>query len=195
MTFGPIKPLNHWLFQVGNILSIISYIQIDIMYLRIIMTATDIWFVLYGFFILNIGIDAVIWNLILAIINLILLIPIIKQRLPIKFTKHELEFYQTVERFLTPFQFNLLIENGEIRTYKEAETQIWLEGNSWGEIILFFRISKHKTVVLYKEGHKMGSVSEGTWIGHAEYLNHLGIIDFDNMHDTVSYNSTTEKHK
>ena len=187
MAFGTIKPLNHWLFQVGNILSIISYIQIDIMYLRIIMMATDLLFVWYGFFILNIGVDAVIWNLILAAINLVLLIPIIKQRLPIKFAKHELELYQTVERFLTPYQFNLLIENGEMRTYKEAGTQIWLEGNSCGEIILFFRIPKHKSVVLYKESHRMASVNEGTWIGHAEYLHHLGIIDFDNMCETNSY--------
>ena len=195
MAFGPIKPINHWLFQIGNILSIISYIQIDILYLRIIMMITDLLFVWYGIFIINIGVDAIIWNLILAIINFTFLIPIVKQRLPIKFSKHELEFYKTVERFLNPFQFNLLIENGEMRTYREAGTQIWLEGNSCGEIILFFRIPKHKSVVLYKEGHKMGSVAEGTWIGHAEYLNHLGIIDFEHMHDVVSYHSTTDKHK
>lgn len=195
MVFGPLKPVNHWLFQIGNILSIISYIQIDIMYLRIMMMVTDVCFIVYGVFIIYIAIDSVIWNVLLATINIVLLIPIIKQRLPIKFTKHEMEFYQTVERFLSPFQFNLLIENGEERTFKAAGTQICLEGNSCGEIILFFRIPKHKRVVLFKEGHKMGTVNEGTWIGHAEYLNHLGIIDFDHMQEAISINSTTEKHK
>ena len=41
----------------------------------------------------------------------------------------------------------------------------------------------------------MASVSEGTWIGHAEYLNHLGIIDFEHIQDNMSYHSTTERHK
>lgn len=170
MGWGPLIPLNSVFFQTANILMLICFVQLDMMWLRLIRICADIGFVLFGIFSLYIGLDAIIWNAFFAVVDVIYVIPLIKQRLPIKFTKQEELFYDTVQKFLTPFQFHMLMENGEQREYKMIGSQICQEGNPCDEVIMFFRIPNDKSVGIYKEGKRIMTAKEGSWIGHVEFI-------------------------
>ena len=168
--WGPTIPLNGWYFQTSNILRLLCFIQLDMMYLRILRIFSDIFFMLFGIFQLYIGIDVVIWNTLFIIVDTIYLIPLVKQRMPVKLSKQEEAFYKTVEKFLTKFQFKMLIDNGEQRKYHVSGSQICKEGNPCDEVILFFRIPEDKTVVLYKDNKRIMTVQQGSYIGHIEFI-------------------------
>lgn len=111
MGWGPLIPMNSVFFQTANILLLLCFIQLDMMYLRLIRIFGDIFFVLFGIFSLYVGIDAIIWNALFCVIDIIYVIPLIKQRCPIKFTKKETQFYDKVKKFLSPFQCRMLLDN------------------------------------------------------------------------------------
>lgn len=170
MEFGPIQPANSWYFQVANLLALLCFLQVDLIYLRGIRILSDFFFLLFGIFTLWIGVDAVLWNTFFIVVDIIYIIPLIKQRMPIKLTKAETAFYDTVEKFLSKFQFKMLIDNGEERRYYMSGSQICKEGNPCDEVILFFKIPDNQSVGLYKDGKRIMSVKEGSWIGHIEFI-------------------------
>lgn len=58
---------------------------------------------------------------------------------------------------------------------------------------MFFKIPDHKRVCIYKDGQRIMNIKEGSWIGHAEYLNHIGILDLDSIQPGASSIRSREK--
>jgi hypothetical protein len=126
--------------------------------------------VLFGIFTLYIGLDAIIWNTLFIVVDTYFLIPLIKERLPIKLSKQEEEFFKTVEKYMTKFQFKMLIDNGEQRKYYVSGSQICKEGNPCDEVVLFFRIPANRKVTAYKDNKPVMNIEQGSYIGHVEFI-------------------------
>ena len=191
MGWGPLIPINSVFFQTANLLGLLCFIQLDMMYLRMVRICSDIFFVLFGIFTLYIGLDAIIWNLLFVVVDTVYLIPLVKQRMPIKLSKQEEAFYKTVKKYLTKFQFKMLIDNGEERKYHVCGSQICLEGNPCDEIILIFRIPEGKSVVLYKNKKKIMTVQEGSFIGHIEFISKATGDTYTHQNSNVSETSVS----
>ena len=75
------------------------------------MIAASLVFCLWSVLVKWIVVDCLLWNLGFLIINVILAIPLIKQRMPIKFTDEESDIWRRnmFNKFLTPFQFKKLM--------------------------------------------------------------------------------------
>ena len=69
------------------------------------MIAASLVFCIWSVFVKWIVVDCLLWNLGFLIINAVLAIPLIKQRMPIKFTEQESEiwWWNLFNKFLTPF--------------------------------------------------------------------------------------------
>ena len=73
------------LFQVASFFFVLSYVQAGLLYLRICLLVATTCLALWAWFILNVALDTFLWNLLQAIVNVVMLGLLLYQRLPIKF--------------------------------------------------------------------------------------------------------------
>lgn len=91
-----ILPLNHWLFQLASLLLCLSYVQAGLIYLRLVLILASVCLVTWAWFILNVAIDAVLWNSLQICINSVMLGMLFYERLPISFDQLTEEVYMRV---------------------------------------------------------------------------------------------------
>jgi hypothetical protein len=71
--------IGHWTFHVSNWLFLISYIQMNIIIVRLLLLAGSVFYFSFGLFVLHYSIDTTVWNAIHIITHIIYLIPAIKR--------------------------------------------------------------------------------------------------------------------
>ena len=78
MSLGDINPPNHYLFQLANFVTLISFASWDPLWLRIIIVLSCIIYAIWGIFVLRIAVDTLAWNVLFFIIHFTLMLQIIK---------------------------------------------------------------------------------------------------------------------
>lgn len=51
-----------WVFQIANAFLMLSYIQTNFLYLRIMVMFSNVAFICWGWFSLDVALDLIIWN-------------------------------------------------------------------------------------------------------------------------------------
>jgi len=156
---------NHWLFQWANFCLFLSYIQVNFFYLRLVLICSSIFFVIWGWEILAVALDLVIWNLVFIVINLILAIPLFLRWLPVRLTTREQLIYeQNFKMFFTKSHFKILMRYAQIQTYY-SPIELATKGNPIESYIFVHFVSKEAEVIIKKENHILGSMNNGSWVG------------------------------
>ena len=165
--------ISHWYVQVANLIFLISNVQMDILYLRIMMVAANIFLFLWGGFVLSTALDVIIYSSVNILINIVFSIPLILARIPIKF---DLEMEDIYIRFFSSYlnrqEFQILIKmwGVHIKRRFQVKTKLITQNNPFEGLILFTSIPKSAKVIIGRERNKISTVTEGQWIGVPEML-------------------------
>lgn len=66
-----IMDINNWIFQIANFLLLLSYTSSDILFLRLVLGAASLFFIIWGFTFNPLPLfDVVLWNYIMGLINI-----------------------------------------------------------------------------------------------------------------------------
>eukprot|EP01029_Cantina_marsupialis_P029538 TRINITY_DN781815_c0_g1_i1.p1 TRINITY_DN781815_c0_g1~~TRINITY_DN781815_c0_g1_i1.p1 ORF type:complete len:331 (+),score=72.15 TRINITY_DN781815_c0_g1_i1:51-1043(+) len=79
-----INPLNDWIFQSANFFLLLSYINVNILWLRATLTLGSMAYAIWGWVTLAVAIDTVLWNVLFAVINIVHIILLLYRMRPIK---------------------------------------------------------------------------------------------------------------
>ena len=79
-----VQPPSHWLYQLANAFLLVSYLSPNLLALRLLLAGGCICFALWGFFVLAISIDTVVWNSFFALVNLTQAAILLHHRRPIQ---------------------------------------------------------------------------------------------------------------
>lgn len=116
-----VQPANHWLFQIANGFLLLSYLMIEILYLRVLLAAAMFFFTTWGLVILRVSVDTTVWNFVFLTINIGHIIKILYDRRPLKFDPDREFIWQYIFfRYynMDRHTFAALTETCVIRTYK-----------------------------------------------------------------------------
>lgn len=122
-----ILPVGHWLFQLAQLLLLLSYLTTSVLILRTLLACAALCFVLWAWLVLAIAVDTTIWNIIFCVINTIQALILLLQKRPIKFkhSPHE-RIYQEMFRDVgvSRHDFRQLAKMGYMRSSRAGSYYI-----------------------------------------------------------------------
>lgn len=133
----------------------------------------------WAVWVLNVSIDGFCYLFTGAMVNLILAIPLIIQRLPIKFTPEFEELYEKNFNVLSRFEFKKIkeITNMRIKRRIVEGTQICMENNPFEAVYLFSKIPEGTDLHIMMKGTKLEKVREGQWFGVVEFMEYERVLE------------------
>jgi hypothetical protein len=158
--------IGHVSGHVASILTMAAYLLKDILWLRLltilscfagiafnfIVPATPLWTVIY-------------WNVLFALINIVQVAIIIKQRSDVHFTEEEKELHATLFKNFAPFEFMKLMRIGK-----------WLEAKQ-GEILATEQKPINSVMLIYNglvgvesNGKELAKLKDGNFIGEVSFI-------------------------
>lgn len=116
-------------------------------------------------------VDTLIWNSVHIIINIALIIPLIQQIMPIKFSPIEEDIYErNFKGFLTRRQYGVMIKQFEKVSLVE-DTHICKFNTEFDYMYYVVKIEPGYKIAITSSDpkYKVKDIAEGSWIGTAEY--------------------------
>ena len=127
------------------------------------------FFILWTWFILDISIDAVLWNALYIVINIVYAIPLIKDKMRVKLLDVTKPVYEEVfSNVLSRAEFKFLFSYAKLKTITTSDTQFVHQGNPFEELILIDEVPRTKQVVIKKDGHNCIEMCQYGWVGMME---------------------------
>ena len=112
----------------------------------------------WAVFVLNVAIDGTSYLVVGAIIHAILCVPLIRQRMPIKFTEEmDWVYNEYFEPYLTRFEFRKVLQLTQLRIKRRviAGTKIIVEKNPFEAIFLITKLPKTSEMAITMQGTKV----------------------------------------
>jgi hypothetical protein len=158
--------IGHLAGHLASILTMAAYLLKDILWLRFLtilscfagsafnyaVPSQPLWTVIY-------------WNILFALINIVQIAIIIKERTGIRFTDEEKELHETLFKNFAPFEFMKLMRIGR-----------WLEAKQ-GEILAVEKQSLNAVMLIYNglvgvetNGVEVARLKDGNFIGEVSFI-------------------------
>jgi len=152
--------------HLASVLTMVAYLLKDILWLRLLtilscfagmafnyfVPATPLWTVIY-------------WNILFAIINIVQIAIIIKERAGVHFPEEEKELHETLFKNFAPFEFMKLMRVGQ---WREAQP---------GEILAVDQQPLDAVMLIYnglagveKDGKEVAKLKDGNFIGEVSFI-------------------------
>ena len=152
--------------HLASVLTMVAYLLKDILWLRLLtilscfagmafnyfVPATPLWTVIY-------------WNILFAIINIVQIAIIIKERAGVHFSEEEKELHETLFKNFAPFEFMKLMRVGQ---WREAQP---------GEILAVDQQPLDAVMLIYnglagveKDGKEVAKLKDGNFIGEVSFI-------------------------
>lgn len=160
---------NEYIF-IANCLMLMCYIQSNMLMLRLLFIAANLFFLIFSLTVPVINLDAVLFNVGFLVVNLTLSIPLVKNLIPPHFTKEQKEIYRNHFRnYLSPIETFVLFSFVRRKICRVSST-IEKMGNEFSSLYFVAKIGKNCKVNL--QGKKKSfELNESSWVGIPEYLN------------------------
>jgi hypothetical protein len=160
---------NEYLF-VANCLILLCYLQTNMLMLRFLFIAGNMFFLIFCLTAPVIRIDSIIFNISFILINVWLTVPLINNLVPPHFTKEQREIFKNhFKNYLTPKEVEILLSYHRRKIYK-VSSQIEKMGNEFSSLYFIVKIGKNCSVYL-KSKKRSFDLHEYSWVGVPEYLN------------------------
>jgi hypothetical protein len=157
--------IGHLFGHLASVLTMAAYILKDILWLRLLAILSCFAGIAFNFFIIpSTPIwTAIYWNILFAIINIVQVAIIIKQRSGVHFTDEEKELHDTLFKNFAPFEFMKLMRVGKWLEAKDGEV-LTTEQKPLDSVMLIYNglvgvESKGKEVARLKDGNFIGELS------------------------------------
>jgi hypothetical protein len=150
----------------ASVLTTIAYLVKDILWLRLLsvaacfagmafnylVPATPLWIVIY-------------WNILFALINIVQIGIIIKERSEVKFTDEEKELYETLFKNFAPFEFMKLLRVSSWQTAARGDV-IAHEGEPLDAVMLIYNGRASVEI----KGEPFAELKDGDFIGEMSFI-------------------------
>ena len=151
-----------WLAHLASILTMAAYLLKDILWLRMLTILSCFAGIAFNYFEPATR-TMIYWNVLFALINIVQVAIIIKQRSSVHFTDEEKELHDTLFKNFAPFEFMKLMRVGKWLEAKQGEI-LATEQKPIDRIMLIYNglvgvESKGKEVAKLKDGNFIGEVS------------------------------------
>ena len=156
--------MGHLAGHLASILTMLAYLLKDILWLRALTILSCFAGIAFNYFVPATPLWQVIgWNILFAIINIVQVAIIIKQRSGVHFTEEEKELHDTLFKNFAPFEFMKLMRVGKWLEAKQGEI-LATEKKPIDSVMLIYNglvgvESKGKEVAKLKDGNFIGEVS------------------------------------
>ena len=152
--------------HLASILTMAAYLLKDILWLRFLTILSCFAGIAFNYFVPATPLWTVIyWNILFAIINIVQVAIIIKQRSGVHFTEEEKELHETLFKNFAPFEFMKLMRVGK-----------WLEAKQ-GEILAMEKQSLSAVMLIYNglvgvetNGKEVARLKDGNFIGEVSFI-------------------------
>ncbi len=158
--------VGHLAGHLASILTMAAYLLKDILWLRLLTILSCFAGLAFNYFVPATPLWSVIyWNMLFALINIVQIAIIIKERTGIHFTDEEQELHDTLFRNFAPFEFMKLMRIGK-----------WLEAKQ-GEVLAAEKQSLDAVMLIYNglvgvetNGKEVATLKDGNFIGEVSFI-------------------------
>lgn len=156
--------VGHLAGHLASILTMAAYLLKDILWLRLLTILSCFAGIAFNYFVPATPLYSVIyWNMLFAVINIVQIAIIIKERTGIHFTEEEKELHQTLFKNFAPFEFMKLMRIGKWLEAKEGDL-LAVEKQPINSVMLIYNglvgvETNGKEVAILKDGNFIGEVT------------------------------------
>jgi hypothetical protein len=152
--------------QLASILTMVAYLLRDILWLRFLTILACFAGVIFGYMWPPSPIWTVIaWNTLFAIINIVQIAIIIRERSGVNFTEEEKELHETLFKNFAPFEFMKLMRIAEWRQVAPGEI-VTTEGQQLDEVMMIY----NGLLAVEVKGEKKAELQDGHFIGEVSFV-------------------------
>lgn len=152
--------------HLASVLTMVAYLLKDILWLRLLtilscfagmafnyfVPATPLWTVIY-------------WNILFAIINIVQIAIIIKERAGVHFSEEEKELHETLFKNFAPFEFMKLMRVGQWRDAQPGEV-LAVDQKPLDAVMLIY----NGLAGVEKDGKEVAKLKDGNFIGEVSFI-------------------------
>jgi len=153
--------------HLASILTMVAYLLRDILWLRLLTILSCFAGIAFLYMVPPKGPlwQPIWWNVVFAIINIVQIAIIIKERTGIEFTEEEKELYETLFKNFAPFEFMKLMRITQWRQVAPGEV-LATEGEPLSEVMMIYngRLSVERSGTPFAELH------DGNFIGEVSFI-------------------------
>jgi CRP-like cAMP-binding protein len=152
--------------NLASILTMVAYLLRDILWLRSLTILSCFAGIVFGYFVRQGPLWTYIsWNILFAIINIVQIAILIRERTSVRFTEEEKELYETLFKKFAPFEFMKLMRIAEWRQVAPGEI-VATEGQQLDEVMFVY----NGLLAVEVKGVKKDELQDGHFIGEVSFV-------------------------
>lgn len=152
--------------HLASVLTMVAYLLKDILWLRFLTILSCFAGMFFNYFVPATPLWTVIcWNVLFAIINIVQIAIIIKERAGVRFTDEEKELHETLFKNFAPFEFMKLMRIGQWLQAKPGQVMA-SENQPIESVMLIY----NGIVGVEKDGQEVAKLKDGNFIGELTYI-------------------------
>src|ERR1041384_4267294 len=152
--------------HIASILTMVAYLLRDILWLRFLTILSCFAGMVFGYLVRGGPLWTYItWNVIFALINIVQIAIIIKDRTGIHFTEEEKELHETLFKKFAPFEFMKLMRIADWRQVAPGGI-VTTEGQPLDEVMMIYNGLLAREV----KGEKKAELKDGHFIGELRFI-------------------------
>lgn len=152
--------------HLASVLTMVAYLLKDILWLRMLTILSCFAGIAFNYFVPATPLWTVIyWNVLFAIINIVQVAIIIKERSDVHFTEEEKELHETLFKNFAPFEFMKLMRVGKWREAKTGDV-LAVEQKPLDAVMLIY----NGLVAVEQNGKELAKLKDGNFIGEVSFI-------------------------
>jgi hypothetical protein len=176
-------------YSLANILLLLSYIQTNMLILRLVFIAAYIFFLLFSLTLPEVSVDGILFSIFFCFVNAYLSVPLINAQIPPEFNQEEKEiFINHFRNHLTPKELEEFLKVGKRRVYR-VNSCLFKTGHEFSSLFFIVKLGKSCKIRLKSTMIKNMNIAQYSWLGIPEYLS---IISKKSLTKAINANDTGE---
>jgi cyclic nucleotide-binding protein len=152
--------------NLASILTMVAYLLRDMLWLRFLTILSCFAGIVFGYLVRGGPLWTYIaWNVLFAIINIVQIAIIIRDRTGIHFTEEEKELHETLFKKFAPFEFMKLMRIAQWRQVAPGEI-VTTEGQQLDEVMMIY----NGLLAVEINGEKKAELQDGHFIGEVSFI-------------------------
>lgn len=158
--------IGHFAGHIASILTMVAYLLRDILWLRLLTIISCFAGITFNYFVPATPLWTVIgWNAVFAVINIVQIAIILKERSGIDFTEEEKELYETLFQNFAPFEFMKLMRIARWQQAAPGEV-VAVEGQVLDNVMMIY----NGRLGVEKAGKQFAELLDGNFIGEVSFI-------------------------
>ena len=156
----------HLTGHIASLLTVAAYILKDILWLRLLTILSCFAGIAFNYFVPTTPLWTVIyWNVLFAVINVVQVAIIVKERSGVHFSEEEKELHETLFKNFAPFEFMKLMRIGKWLEAKQGQL-LATEQQPIDSVMLIY----NGLVAVETKGKEVAKLKDGNFIGEVTFM-------------------------